>query len=265
MKNSNDRSKIAVALEDDIAFAMEVPKVLLPWLPELFADLPDLSGATGDVLKILRQSGLPKGAEVLDLGCGRGEIAIAVADTFNASVVGIDGMAPFVEYANAQVKAKGVDERCRFEHGNLRDILKQSVTYDAALMIALGPVLGNAADTMAALRRVVRPGGLIVIDDGYLVGRQPDGPGWEAYTKLEETEQRLTQYGDQIEVRLDRRDSMKAFDQVADGSIERRAVSLARRRPELEEILREFLSKQQWEVSIWNTDLMPAMWCIRRG
>jgi len=49
-------------LEDEIAFTMEVPRALLPWLPELLADLPDLSGATGDVLALLRRFDLPKGA-----------------------------------------------------------------------------------------------------------------------------------------------------------------------------------------------------------
>ena len=106
MDNSPIPPHDLTSLEDDIAFAMEVPRALLPWLPELLADLPDLSGATGDVLTMLRQFGLPKGAEVLDLGCGRGEIANAVADAFDASVMGIDGMAPFVEAAHAQAIAQ---------------------------------------------------------------------------------------------------------------------------------------------------------------
>lgn len=257
-------SRPKAALEDYIAFAMEVPKALLPWLPELLADLPDLSGATNDVLTLLRQFGLPKGAEVLDLGCGRGEIAIAVADDFDALVTGIDGMAPFLETAREQAVARGLEGRCQFVHGNLRDVLHQPMIHDAVLMIALGPILGDAAATVAALRRVVRPGGLIVIDDGYLVGPPPDEPGWEAYATLEETERRLVQHGDHIGARLDRRASMEAFDQVAADGIERQAETLVRRRPEWGDMLREFLAGQYWESSLWNTDLMPAIWCLRR-
>jgi len=187
-----------------------------------------------------------------------------VAEAFDASVMGIDGMAPWVDVVVARAKAQGLQGRCRFVHGNIRNFLHESANHDAILMIALGAVLGDAAATVAKLRRLVRPGGLIVIDDGYLVGRPPNQPGWESYVSLEETERRLTQHGDRIEVRLDRRSSMEAFDQDSAAAIERRAENLARRRPELEEMLREFLTEQQWEVSLWNTDLMPAMWCLRR-
>ena len=82
MDKSKDRPLVADGLKDEIAFVMEAPRALLPWLPELFADLPDLSGATSDVLALLHQFNLPRGASVLDLGCGRGEIAVAVAEAF---------------------------------------------------------------------------------------------------------------------------------------------------------------------------------------
>ena len=98
---------VAGELEEDIAFVMEVPRALLPWLPELLADLPELSGATGDVLTVLRQAGLPEGASVLDLGSGRGEIALAVAGAFGATVTGVEGMVPFVEAAREKAVAHG--------------------------------------------------------------------------------------------------------------------------------------------------------------
>ena len=104
-----------------------------------------------------------------------------------------------------------------------------------------------------------------MIEDGYLLGRRPDEPGWEAYAPLQETERRLTQHGDRIETRLERLAPMKAFDRVVGPAIERRAETLARRRPELAVMLRELLAGPFGESSHWNHDLMPALWCLRRG
>lgn len=252
-------------LEEDIAYAMELPRELLQVMPDLFADLPGLSGATSDVLQCLRKARLPQGASVLDLGCGRGELALAMAEAFDARVHGIDGTAAFLAMARQSAKARGLAGRCQFVEGDLREAVRTPAAHDAVLLIALGPVLGDAAETMAALRNLVRPGGLILIDDGYLTGPPPDEPGWEAYAPLKETERCLTRHGDHIEARLDRRESMADFDRVADPAVLRNAAAITKRRPDLAESLQAYLTQAFGEAALWNTDLMPALWCLRKA
>ena len=75
-------------LLSEVAYAMEAPERLLPHLPYLLQDLPSLSGVEDDVVEVLREIGFPKGGAVLDLGCGRGDVAIRLAQTFDAEVNG---------------------------------------------------------------------------------------------------------------------------------------------------------------------------------
>ena len=70
-------------------------------------------GGPGNVAKLL--GGLEtRGKRILDIGCGIGGPAFEMAQTFNATVVGIDLEAPLVERAIDAAERKGLSERCAF-------------------------------------------------------------------------------------------------------------------------------------------------------
>ena len=123
-------------LLDEVAYAMEAPECLLPHLPYLLQDLPSLSGAEDDVVEVLSEVGFPSGGTVLDLGCGRGDIAIRVARAFGAEVTGVDGHPPFIEIARQSAKQARLQRRCRFVAADLRKSLAKPGRFDAVLMIA---------------------------------------------------------------------------------------------------------------------------------
>jgi SAM-dependent methyltransferase len=257
MTDDDARSK---RLEAEIAAAMEAEPGILPWLPWLLQDLDSLSGATTDVLELLERAGLPQGARVLDLGCGRGEIAIALARRFRAHVLGIDAFAPFVEQARAA--AEGLS--CRFEHGDLREALRRPECFDAVLLIALGPVLGDPAATVGALRGVVVDGGLMVIDDAYLAGTPPSAD-WAGYPDRAATEAALTRHGDALLARAERTPAMQAFNQRALDLIRARVEALKAARPELEDMLERYLERQAFETDVLAGPVVPAVWVLRRA
>jgi 2-polyprenyl-3-methyl-5-hydroxy-6-metoxy-1,4-benzoquinol methylase len=63
------------------------------------------------------QEALERGAEVADIGCGRGWALIRLAETFPKSrFVGFDVFEPTIARANANAKEAGVDDRVTFEH-----------------------------------------------------------------------------------------------------------------------------------------------------
>ena len=78
------------------------------------------------------------------------------------------GLLPFLQSARVLATERGVSHSCRFEQGDIRNLLGQEAQYDVALLLSVGPVLGDYEQTIAGLRRLVRAGGYIVIEDGFL-------------------------------------------------------------------------------------------------
>ncbi|HEX2732598.1 MAG TPA: methyltransferase domain-containing protein [Polyangiaceae bacterium] len=105
-----------------------------------------------------------QGAEVLDLGCGTGDLAAQIAER-GARVHGVDASAAMIEQAQRKYGADGRANRLSFEQKD-----GQSLDFDARF----GHVFSNAAlhwmpDADAVARgvaRALRPGGTFVAEFG---------------------------------------------------------------------------------------------------
>jgi ribosomal protein L11 methyltransferase len=105
---------------------------------------------------------------VLDLGCGSGVLAIAVARSLpRASVTATDHDPVAIEVANANARINGVQSRVRFAaaHGLAHPKARQRPGYDLVLANILAAPLIALAPAMA---RAVAPGGIAVLS-GLLV------------------------------------------------------------------------------------------------
>jgi demethylmenaquinone methyltransferase/2-methoxy-6-polyprenyl-1,4-benzoquinol methylase len=99
---------------------------------------------------------------VLDAATGTGDLALALA-RHGATVVGVDFCGPMMALARAKVTAAGFDERIRFVEGDLLSLPFADSTFAA---VASAFALRNVAsipDALAEMRRVVAPGGRVVI------------------------------------------------------------------------------------------------------
>jgi 2-polyprenyl-3-methyl-5-hydroxy-6-metoxy-1,4-benzoquinol methylase len=118
------------------------------WLP----GLPDV------------QRKLRDGADVADVGCGRGRALIRLAQAYPASrCVGYDAFAPSVERATAHARDAGVADRVRYE---VRDAASDLPgRFD---VITTFDVIHDAVDPVAVLRsifRALKPDGIYVCLD----------------------------------------------------------------------------------------------------
>ena len=251
-------------LLNEVAYAMEAPERLLPHLPYLLQDLPSLSGAEDDVVEVLSEVGFPNGGTVLDLGCGRGDIAIRVAQAFGAEVTGVDGHPPFIEIARRSAKQAGLQWRCGFVAADLRELLAKPARFDAVLMIAVGPVLGDPAKTIGMLRAVVRDGGWIIIDDAYLDDGARPSADYEDHLERAAMEAGLTHFGDTIVARRIRSPAGRSFNALALEAIPKRAAALAELHPELTDVISQYVARQIEEVALMDGHVVPALWAIQK-
>jgi len=155
-----------------VATSMGVPKAALPILEELFADQDSLGATPRRITNWLIESGIGPGSRVLDLGCGKGSVALSIARRCRAHVRGIDAFLPFIAHATRQAKdlnrSPRQAPRCEFVVGDLwAEQSPRGRRYDAVVMLNIA----STTDALPLLRRLVKPAGLCVLDDAVDVSR----------------------------------------------------------------------------------------------
>jgi len=115
-------------------------------------------GGIADVTAGLR---LAPGDVLLDLACGRGGYGLEIAGRTSARLVGVDFSAEAVRQATASAAA--VDVIAEFAVGDLAATGLRDRSVDAVLCVDAIQFADEPAAAYAELRRVLRPGGHVVL------------------------------------------------------------------------------------------------------
>ena len=125
--------------------------------------------------RLVALSGAQEGRRALDLCCGTGDIAFALAHA-GAAVTGLDFSAPMLAVARQRLGRCATALSCEFLEGDAMRLPFSDASFD---IVTVGYGLRNLADWktgLAEMRRVARPGGrLLVLDFG-----KPDNRVWRA-------------------------------------------------------------------------------------
>jgi SAM-dependent methyltransferase len=108
---------------------------------------------------------LARGERLLDVGCGLGEAALALAEDLGESgeIVGIDASEAMLRGARANARAAPC--RVRFILGDACSLDEPDASFDAARSERTLQWLADAAAAVAEMVRVVRPGGRFSLID----------------------------------------------------------------------------------------------------
>ena len=167
------------------------------WLTRRVSDAPGfyehltfnspLSGTRADALAD-RLAAATRGSApttVLDVGCGWGELLLRVLERApDAQGVGVDTEERHLERARAEAESRGLAARVTFENRPGEELTEPA---DIVLCIGSSHAFGDsAAGALAALRRLVRPGGRLVLGEGTWEVRGPVEPErvWEDVVAL---------------------------------------------------------------------------------
>ena len=141
---------------------------IIPFLPYLLQDLWELGSSGEEMLSLVRRHiTIGKDFSVLDLGCGKGAVSVTLARALGIRCKGIDLIPDFIREAAAKAIEHGVERLCNFEVGNIRKSITVENGYDLTIFGAVGDVLGGHSETLDALKATVKPGGYMLLDDGY--------------------------------------------------------------------------------------------------
>jgi SAM-dependent methyltransferase len=111
-------------------------------------------------LEFLERIAIAPGTEMLDVGCGAGQIAIPAARK-GVRVTGLDLAANLVEEARSRANAEGLD--ARFEEGDAEMLPYADASFDVVVSL-IGAMFAPRPDRVAAeLVRVCRPTGRIIM------------------------------------------------------------------------------------------------------
>ena len=106
----------------------------------------------------IRFAGTTGAVQVLDVGCGTGNLAMCLAnDPEIVSVRGLDLSATYIDYANR----RNVDARLDFQVGDARTLPFPDASFDHAVSLLVLQFVPQADLTVREMRRVTRSGGTV--------------------------------------------------------------------------------------------------------
>jgi len=117
--------------------------------------------------------GLVAGRRVIDVGCGKGELLVRLAARYGAEGVGLDMNPAYIADGQRRASDRGVAQAITLHEMDATRYAAPSASFDAALCIGASHALGGYRDALALLGRWLRPGGRVLMGEGYW-RRDPD-------------------------------------------------------------------------------------------
>jgi cyclopropane fatty-acyl-phospholipid synthase-like methyltransferase len=124
--------------------------------------------------RVLDRLGLDAGRQVLDIGCGKAALLVRVAERCGARGVGVDINAAFLAEGRALAERLGVSALVQLHEIEASRLTAEPASFDAGICIGSTHALGGYRETLRGLSRWVRPGGAVLIGEGYW--RRPPDP-----------------------------------------------------------------------------------------
>jgi demethylmenaquinone methyltransferase/2-methoxy-6-polyprenyl-1,4-benzoquinol methylase len=161
---------------------------------DLFDGLPDRYDALAEVLsfgqnrrwrrEMVRHIDPPAGGLVLDVATGTAGVALSIAGSTAADVVGIDLTPAMLRRGNDRIDAGGTRGRIRLVVGRGEQLPFPDATFDALTFTYLLRYVADPAATLRELARVVKPGGRIASLEFAVPGNPLWRFWWWLYTRL---------------------------------------------------------------------------------
>jgi SAM-dependent methyltransferase len=142
------------------------------------------------VRQLIRRLGVPDHGRVLDLGCGFGEWLLgAIGPMPTATGVGVDSSEAALDQARWRTERRVLSGRVTFEQADAA--AWSGGAFDRVICVGASHAFGGLGPTLTALRTHLRPGGRVLLGDGFW----ENGPSAAALEALDTTPDELPTLG----------------------------------------------------------------------
>jgi 2-polyprenyl-3-methyl-5-hydroxy-6-metoxy-1,4-benzoquinol methylase len=117
---------------------------------------------TSLTLRWIDELGLPEGSAVLEVGCGPGLLAIALARR-GFEVVATDPVERMLDRARGAATASGVADRIRFGRADVHGLDFPDRAFDLVVGLGVMPWIDRPVAALAEMGRVMGPGGHLIL------------------------------------------------------------------------------------------------------
>jgi ubiquinone/menaquinone biosynthesis C-methylase UbiE len=114
------------------------------------------------VLSWIDELALAPGSRVLEIGCGAGFMAVALAER-GLCVYAIDSSEAMIEQARQYAAASGIDDQPSFDIGDVYSMTFEDGSFDLVIAIGVLPWLERPELAMREMARVTKPGGNVIL------------------------------------------------------------------------------------------------------
>lgn len=128
----------------------------------------------GALERLIDAAGLTPDTAVLDVGCGRGEVALRIVERSGARVRAVDLSPAAIAHARAAAAERDPHGRLSAVCAPFDPAIEQPV--DLAVCVGSTHVVGDLDGALETLGALLRPGGRLLIGDGFWAA-EPD-PQW---------------------------------------------------------------------------------------
>lgn len=127
--------------------------------------------------RALDRVSLAPGARALDVGAGKGELAIRLVERFGASVTAVDISPLMTDELKRRARGRIPPDRLTLRLGDAGSFMNSiRDPLDLGACVGATHAFGGLMETLEALDQAVRPGGLVLVGEGFWM-RPPD-PGY---------------------------------------------------------------------------------------
>ncbi len=239
---------------------------LFPFFPYLLKDLWELGSSSEVLLNLLQENHIHENLDefnILDLGCGKGAVAIPVIKEHGGTLLGIDAVPEFIEEAKVKSEEFGIADSCRFFVSDIRKEVDKLTGFNLIMLSSIGPVFGNVKETLYKVERCLEQGGYIFLDDGFI----PEG----SEISLQNVQHEKEFYAqidhsnfDIIDSYIFNKKEMTEANNKIYSSIKRRTDELIIKYPGHTKIFEAYLSDQRAENEILENKITCAAFLLRK-
>jgi SAM-dependent methyltransferase len=117
--------------------------------------------------KVLDLLPLDGNSRVLDLGCGRAELALRIIERFASTVIAVDHSEPMLDAARERAQWTGALAKLHLDDSDIRNYQADPETFHLTVMLGAGGIEGGMRGICSQLRTWTKPGGYILVGEGY--------------------------------------------------------------------------------------------------